>query len=109
MLSAPKQNRYQTIELAEGVKICTTFDRDCIPALRSGFALYPVNPRWNVFKFRAWKRGRQLRQALDRGEAIVSTPTLALLSEETANQDAPTPVEPTDETFRWGSESLVGV
>lgn len=40
-------------------------------ALRSGFAGYPPNPRWNVTKFRAWKTGRQLKEALEHGDMVV--------------------------------------
>lgn len=59
------------VDLAEGVMIGILMPKDNLPALRSGFAGYPVNPRWNVVKYRAWKTGRQLRQSLDAGELVV--------------------------------------
>ncbi|MBK4731992.1 hypothetical protein JJD41_19260 [Oxynema sp. CENA135] len=60
-----------TVELVDGIKFRTTLPSVNIPALRSGFAGYPANPRWNAVKFAAWKTGRQLRQALDSGQTTV--------------------------------------
>ncbi|MEL7038145.1 MAG: hypothetical protein AAFO04_21390 [Cyanobacteria bacterium J06592_8] len=66
-----QQGKFKTVQLAEGVLVLTTFDDVCIPALRSGFAGYPVNPRWNAVKFHAWKIGRQWRVALSQGEMVI--------------------------------------
>lgn len=61
------QNSISAIELIPGIYLQTLFPEEYIPALRSGFSLYPANPRWSPLKFQAWKTGRQLRQAYDRG------------------------------------------
>ena len=74
-----EQNKLKKVQLAEGVFVYTPLDDVCIPALRSGFAGYPVNPRWNAMKFHAWKMGRQWRDAVVRGEMIVrSTDSLLI-------------------------------
>ena len=59
------------VELAEGIYIETAIPRESHPALRSGFAGYPSNPRWNVRKYQAWKQGKQWRQALNNGQLVV--------------------------------------
>ncbi len=64
-------NKFKTVQLTEGVLVITTFDDASIPALRSGFAGYPVNPRWNAVKLHAWKTGRQWRLALSEGKMTV--------------------------------------
>lgn len=67
MLISQSQNSISAIELTSGIYLQTVFPQEYIPALRSGFSLYPANPRWTALKFQAWKTGRQLRQAYDRG------------------------------------------
>lgn len=59
------------VDLTENVLVNTLIPSTNHPALRSGFAGYPANPRWNVAKFHAWKTGRQLRAALAQGKMIV--------------------------------------
>lgn len=69
----------RVIQLAEGVHVRTSLPSAYIPALRSGFALYPVNPRWNAMKFGAWKTGRQWRQALSQGRMLIRSTDLMLV------------------------------
>lgn len=73
-------NRNHTVqrilELAEGIYIETAIPRESHPAVRSGFAGYPSNPRWNVRKHQAWKQGKQWRQALENGSMVVENQRL---------------------------------
>ena len=66
-----ENNKEKAIKLGEGVLVRTKLKDAYIPALRSGFAGYPLNPRWSGVKFYAWKTGRQWRQAMLRGEMVV--------------------------------------
>lgn len=59
------------VDLTENVMVDTPISSAYHPALRSGFAGYPVNPRWNATKVQAWRTGRQWRDALDRGDLVV--------------------------------------
>ena len=59
------------VDLADGILVRTDLCSSNLPALRSGFAGYPANPRWNAVKFHAWKTGRQMRQAVAAGKMIV--------------------------------------
>ena len=70
----------KVVKLAEGILVRTQLKSAYIPALRSGFAGYPVNPRWSGVKFYAWKRGKQLRQALLNGEMVVGSSDSILVS-----------------------------
>lgn len=87
------QNKLKKVQLSDGVLVYTPLDEVCIPALRSGFAGYPVNPRWNAMKFHAWKMGRQWRDALVRGEmAVRSTDSLLIPVQKTEEStDSPLP------------------
>jgi hypothetical protein len=55
---------FRVVELSECVKVQTNIQEANLPALRSGFAGYPLNPRWNASKTIAWKIGQQWRLAL---------------------------------------------
>lgn len=66
----------RVVELAEGIYVETAIPRESHPALRSGFAGYPSNPRWNVRKHQAWKQGKQWRHALDKGVMVVENQRL---------------------------------
>lgn len=83
----------QVVDLADGVLVRTLIPPQNHPALRSGFAGYPANPRWDVAKFRAWKTGRHWREALHEGEMTVRDSDLMLISaqepEESANSTPP--------------------
>jgi hypothetical protein len=59
------------VQLSDQIKVETDFRETHLPALRSGFAGYPANPRWNGSKFVAWKTGRHWRQALQTGTVVV--------------------------------------
>jgi hypothetical protein len=61
----------KVVKLGEGVLVRTKLKDAYIPALRSGFAGFPVNPRWSGVKISAWKTGQQWRQAVSRGEMVV--------------------------------------
>lgn len=79
------------VQLTDGIVIRTQLDDSCIPALRSGFAGYPVNPRWSAVKFRAWKTGQQWRQALQQGEMIVRATDSMLVSIHALKMDTDHP------------------
>ena len=66
-----ENNKEKVVKLGEGVLVRTKLKDVYIPALRSGFAGYPLNPRWSGVKFYAWKTGKQWRQAMLRGEMVV--------------------------------------
>ena len=75
-----EQTKSKIVQLAEGVFVSTPIEDFCIPALRSGFSGYPINPRWSGVKVYAWKTGRQMRDALSRGDMIVRTTDSMLVS-----------------------------
>lgn len=79
------------VELTENVLVQTTIPSESHPALRSGFAGYPANPRWNASKFCAWKTGCMWRRALCQGEMVVrqsdSMLVLACEIEENITED----------------------
>ncbi len=81
MLNAQQNSKgnFMVVDLAEGVLVGSLMPKDNLPALRSGFAGYPANPRWNVIKYRAWKMGRQLRQSLDEGDLVVRSTDFMLV------------------------------
>lgn len=87
---------YPVVELAEGIFVHTGISDANLPALRSGFAGYPANPRWNAVKFHAWKTGRQLRQALACGEMVVRSTDSMLVpannQEDSTDSSAKSPV-----------------
>ncbi|PPT05484.1 hypothetical protein CKA32_004979 [Geitlerinema sp. FC II] len=80
MSETTKNQNFRVVPLSESVKVKTDLQEIHLPALRSGFAGYPMNPRWNALKFRAWKLGRQWRQALLEGELYVRPNDLMLVS-----------------------------
>lgn len=59
------------VELTEKVFVSTPIACTNHPALRSGFAGYPANPRWNAAKYQAWRIGRQWREALASGKMVI--------------------------------------
>lgn len=104
-----KQNQHNLIvvELSEGIKVSTSITSDCIPALRSGFASYPANPRWNALKYYAWKTGRQWRLAFNSGNMVVKAGFLVL--NELPSQDKTTELDPAAvEPRQWAYESSIG-
>lgn len=87
------KNQGKLVKLGEGVLVRTKLKDAYIPALRSGFAGYPVNPRWSGVKFSAWKTGQQWRQAVSRGEMAVrsSDSMLVAIEEVLVNEDGNSP------------------
>lgn len=75
------------VELAENILVHAPVPSNSHAALRSGFAGYPANPRWSATKFRAWKTGRQLREALVRGDMVVRPTDLRLIPTPTTQQE----------------------
>lgn len=71
MKAIGKNPNTKVVDLSKDILLRTTIPLDNHPALRSGFAGYPINPRWNVNKVHAWKTGRRLRQALQQGDLII--------------------------------------
>lgn len=71
MSNTLKHHNLMVVDLADGILVRTDICSSHLPALRSGFAGYPANPRWNAVKFHAWKTGRQMRQAVACGKMIV--------------------------------------
>ena len=77
-----KQDRQhlKVVQLEEGILAQTQLKSAYIPALRSGFAGYPVNPRWSGVKYYAWKTGKQWRQSLLNGDMVVRLSDSMLVS-----------------------------
>lgn len=72
-------------DLTEEMSVAINIPKDLHAALRAGFSGLPVNPRWNINKFRAWKKGRQLREALAQGQMVLRLTDSMLVS---ANEQA---------------------
>jgi hypothetical protein len=66
------KNNLTAVDLTDKVWIYTQIPPENHAALRSGFAGYSANPRWNVTKYRAWKQGYQWREELSQGRLAVS-------------------------------------
>ncbi|MBP0030585.1 hypothetical protein [Roseofilum sp. Guam] len=96
MTQTIKHRAAAVIPLTETINVHTDLSPEHIPALRAGFALYPSNPRWNIFKFRAWRLGRQWRYALQAGEMEVC-PSNRLLVRAAHNRQPEE--EPSDRRF----------
>ncbi len=81
------------VDLTENVLVDTPISSANHAALRAGFAGYPANPRWNAAKYCAWKTGRQLREALARGEMVVRSKDSMLVkaTEQEENTEDPVP------------------
>jgi hypothetical protein len=71
MLKVHMTRNPNVVDLTDCIYINTQILPENHPALRSGFAGYPTNPRWTVAKYQAWKTGRQLRDAYSKGHLIV--------------------------------------
>ncbi|TVQ45926.1 MAG: hypothetical protein EA365_06865 [Gloeocapsa sp. DLM2.Bin57] len=65
------QNSLIVVDLTDKIWIYTQIPAENHAALRSGFAGYPANPRWNATKYRAWKQGYQWRRELSLGKLTV--------------------------------------
>lgn len=63
----------RVVELSEGVAVRTNIKSTYLPALRSGFAGYPLNPRWGGAKIVAWKIGQQWRLEFKQGNLSTCT------------------------------------
>jgi hypothetical protein len=86
VLKNVKPHNPEVVDLTESIMLRTAIARENHAALRSGFAGYPPNPRWNVTKFRAWKTGRQLKEALEHGEMVVrSTDCMLVPAQDQGN------------------------
>lgn len=83
------------VDLSAQVKVRTQLDATYIPALRSGFAGYPMNPRWNVAKLRAWRLGCQWRHDLATGSLALHD-SLLVASSELPQDEAPLPASPSE-------------
>lgn len=66
-----KTSNLVVVDLTDQISVSTPIPQENHAALRSGFAKCPANPRWSTSKFRAWKTGWQLREALAQGKATV--------------------------------------
>lgn len=97
MFKTLNHDHLTTVELEQGVLLQTPIPTSHLPALRSGFAGYPANPRWTAAKFHAWKTGRQLRQAVACGQMVVRASDSMLVpaqAREEANDEPPSTLPP---------------
>lgn len=81
-----------TVELTPQIRATTSLPPTSHSALRSGFAGYPTNPRWNTAKVMAWRLGRQWRDGLAAGSLVIR-PEDGLLVAATELQPAPSPAQ----------------
>ncbi|HEY9818917.1 MAG TPA: hypothetical protein V6D20_24375 [Candidatus Obscuribacterales bacterium] len=94
------QSNFTVVELTPGVYVRTSIPAANHAALRAGFAGYTVNPRWTVTKLRAWKKGRQWRDALARQEMVVRPSDSMLVfatqpgADPSQSSDTDKPVQP---------------
>ncbi len=91
MTKIPKNHNLMVVELDQGVMVCTPIPSENHPALRSGFAGYTANPRWNASKFRAWRIGRQWRDDLSSGRMTVRQCDSMLIPTADAEHDVDEP------------------
>lgn len=94
MLNAQKHSTARAIDLSQNIMVETSVPSHAHSAMRSGFAGYPANPRWNAAKFRAWKMGRQWRDALKRGDLVVRTSDCMLIDASEWVEDPEEPSSP---------------
>ncbi|NJL83268.1 MAG: hypothetical protein HC890_10510 [Chloroflexaceae bacterium] len=94
------------VDLAQDVWVITEIPQDNHPALRSGFAGYPANPRWSTAKFRAWKAGRELRNGLKLGTLTIRTRDSLLVPTTSVEPELPPP-EPRSYRFLAPKQILV--
>jgi hypothetical protein len=73
-------NSLIVVDLTDNIWIYTNIPLQNHAALRSGFAGYPANPRWNATKYRAWKQGYQWREQLSLGRLTVRQSDSQLVS-----------------------------
>ena len=100
MKAIDKHPNSTVVDLSKDILLRTTIPLDNHAALRSGFAGYPLNPRWNINKVRAWKTGRQLRQALQQGELMIRSSDSMLVPSETEEDGISVCPIPT-RRYRW--------
>lgn len=86
-------------DLNEKMSVATNIPKDNHAALRAGFSGLPANPRWNINKFRAWKKGRQLREALAQGQMIVRLTDSMLVSAKEQTQPKDKSTQPSIKSF----------
>ncbi|MGK7938576.1 MAG: hypothetical protein AB4062_00155 [Crocosphaera sp.] len=86
MIGKEKNPNLTVVDLTQDILLNTTIPLDNHAALRSGFAGYPMNPRWNSNKVRAWKTGRQLRKGLNEGTLTIRTSDSTLVPNDNAEQ-----------------------
>ncbi|MGJ3248185.1 MAG: hypothetical protein ACFE0I_19135 [Elainellaceae cyanobacterium] len=91
MTKAPRNRNLTVVELNEGVSAYTPISSENHAALRSGFAGYTANPRWNASKFRAWRIGRQWRSALNNGEMVVRKSDSMLVPVDEGDEESKRP------------------
>ena len=90
-----KHNNYRNnsqsflvVDLNKDVLVNTKISKENHAALRSGFAGYPVNPRWNTAKYLAWKTGSKLRRALAEGRMTVRSQDCMLVPVERQEENS---------------------
>ena len=95
MIRKEKNPNLTVVDLTKDILLHTTIPLENHAALRSGFAGYPVNPRWNINKVWAWKTGRQLRQALQEGELTIRPSDSMLVPINHSEEGIPVCQDPT--------------
>lgn len=71
MVSTLNLRNESIVDLTDKVFVRTLIPKENHPALRAGFAGYPINPRWNIGKYHAWKKGLEWRENLENGTMVV--------------------------------------
>lgn len=102
MKGKEKNSNPIVVDLTQDILLRTTIPLHNHAALRSGFVGYPINPRWSVSKVRAWKTGRQLRQALQEGELMIRSSDSMLVPSD-KEQDGISVCQIPTQPYKWMS------
>jgi hypothetical protein len=98
---AEKKQQTFIVDLTEGIYVRTPIPSENHPALRSGFAGYPLNPRWNTAKYRAWKTGKHWRNLLAEEEMVIRVSDSMLVKRASMQEQEPvTPIQGNPKTVR---------
>ncbi|MGB5772048.1 MAG: hypothetical protein WBM32_19600 [Crocosphaera sp.] len=102
MIRQNKNPNPTVVDLTQDILLHTTIPLDNHAALRSGFAGYPINPRWTVKKVQAWKTGHKLRQALQEGELTIRSSDSMLVPSHNQQEGMSVCQIPTQQ-YKWVS------
>ncbi len=86
MIKTNQPQKPVIVDLNDQIFVNTTLPLEQHAALRSGFMGYPMNPRWDINKYHAWKTGRQLRSDLQQNKLVVRASDCLLIPQGEAEE-----------------------